>query len=70
MKATLILNSKDNNYFVFLLPQSHVHGHARSTEDQQQDGDLDYAGRFPRGPKDERGVPESCQLQMRFVKGH
>lgn len=42
-----------------------MHGDARCSEDQQQDGDIDYAGSVPRRPEDARGVPQPGALQVR-----
>lgn len=44
--------------------QTHVHGHARRTEDQQQDSDLDDAGRVSGRSEDPRGVPEPGAQQV------
>lgn len=38
--------------------QAHVHGDAWRPEDQQQNGNIDHAGRLPRRPEDTRGIPQ------------
>lgn len=41
-----------------------MHGNARGAEDQQQDSDLDDAGRIPGRSQDSRGVSESGAQQI------
>ena len=41
-----------------------MHGDERRPEDQQQDSDVDDAGRLPRRPQDQGGVPQPGALQV------
>lgn len=61
------------------MSQAYVHGDEGRAEDQQQDSDLDDAGRVPGRSKDPRGILESgaqqvdtvgCRIAVSFAWDH
>lgn len=48
--------------------QAHVHGDARSPEDEQPHGDEHHARSLPRGPQDPGGVPDSGDARLTDLK--
>ena len=44
-----------------------MHGDAWSSEDKQQNGDVDNAGGVPGRPKDTRGVPQPSTFQVKSL---
>lgn len=47
--------------------QSHVHGNAWCTENQQQNGDIDHVGRIPRWSENTRGIPEFGSFKVNDI---